>query len=233
MNQRSVTGGTPPKGADGSALYGAECDTAAINLLLDTTPSSTSICNPDDNNNHGSHVAGIAAGNGNGTGNSQTAGRFVGMAPEAGLLVANAIDKGVNANGDPVLDAISWMTQVAKQLNKPLVINLSLGSYFGSRDGTGSFQKGIDALSGAGVVVVAAAGNEGNAPIRTELAPMNQTQVIGVTFSIPANRSSEKLEFWSDGDNQYAVQVVCPDSSTTAYITAGNTLTDHDTTGCG
>ncbi|MBF0189585.1 MAG: S8 family serine peptidase [Magnetococcales bacterium] len=232
-NQRSVTGATPPTGADGAALYGAECDTAAINAVLDTTPSGTGVCNPDDNNNHGTHVAGIAAGNGGGTGNEKAAGRFVGMAPEAGLLVANPLDKAVAVNGDPVLDAISWMTRVAKQLNKPLVINLSLGSYFGSRDGTGGFQKGIDQVSGAGVIVVAAAGNEGNAPIRAELSPMTQEQIVGVTFSIPEGRTEENLEFWSNGDNQYAVQLVCPNATTTDYITAGNTLVDFEAAGCG
>ncbi len=233
-NMRTVTGVPAPTGSDGTPLYGAECDTAAINLEIGKAASSSSACNPDDNNNHGSHVAGIAAGNGGGTGNGKAAGRFVGMAPEAGLLVANALDKGVSVDGDPVLDAISWMTRVAKSLNKPLVINLSLGSYFGSRDGTGSFQKGIDNVSGPGVIIVAAAGNEGNAPIRAELSPIAKDQTTGVTFSIPAGRTAEKLEFWSDGDNQYAVQLVCPDGTTsTGFTVAGGTLDNFDKAGCG
>ncbi|MBF0340631.1 MAG: S8 family serine peptidase [Magnetococcales bacterium] len=232
-NMRKVTGGTPPNGADNQPLYGAECDTAAINAEINNAPSGTSVCNPDDNNNHGSHVAGIAAGSGNGTGNGKAAGRFAGMAPEAGILVANALDGAIAANGDPVLDAIAWMTRVAKSLNKPLVINLSLGSYFGSRDGTSGTQKGIDNASGAGVIVVAAAGNEGNSPIRTELAPMTVGQTVEVTFSTPTSLTTAKLEFWSDGDNQYAVQVVCPNGSKTDFITAGNSLTDSEITGCG
>lgn len=232
-NQRTVTGGTAPLGADGTALYGAECDTAAINALIGTTASRASACNPDDTGNHGTHVAGIAAGNGRGTGNGQTAGRFVGMAPEADLLVANSIDKAVSANGDPVLDAIAWMTRVAKQLNKPLVINLSLGSYFGSRDGTSATQSAIDNVSGPGVIIVAAAGNEGNAPIRTEIPAMTQGQRVGVTFNVPAGRTIEQLEFWSDGDNQYAVQLTCPNSVQTGVVTAGNSLPAFDTAGCG
>ncbi|MCF8212223.1 MAG: S8 family serine peptidase [Rhodoferax sp.] len=233
-NQRSVTGGTPPMGSDGTTpLYGAECDSAAINAVVGTSASASSLCNPDDTGNHGSHVAGIAAGNGRGTGNNQAAGRFVGMAPEADLLVANSIDKAVSANGDPVLDAISWMTRVAKQLGKPLVINLSLGSYFGSRDGTGGFQSGIDNISGPGVIIVAAAGNEGSAPIRTEIPAMTQGQTVAVTFSIPAGRTAEQLEFWSDGDNQYAVQLVCPNAVTTDFVTAGNSLPAFDSAGCG
>lgn len=231
-NQRTVTGGTAPTGADGSPLYGAECDAAAINAAMSTPASISSPCNPDDNNSHGTHVAGIAAGNGGGTGNGQPAGRFPGVAPEAGLLVANSIANGV-ATGDAVIDAISWMTRVAKQLNKPLVINLSLGSYFGARDGTGSMQKAIDNASGPGVIITAAAGNEGSDAIRTLLQPMTQGQSVGVTFSIPANRTADKLEFWSNGDNQYAVQLVCPNGTQSAWTTAGNTLPNFDTAGCG
>ena len=235
-NQRSVTGGTPPTGADGTPMYGAECDASAINAVINTPATAASTCNPDDNDNHGSHVAGIAAGNGRGTGNSQAAGRFVGMAPEADLLIANSLDKAVSVNGDPVLDAIAWMTRVAKQLNKPLVINLSLGSYFGSRDGTGSTQSAIDAASGAGVIIVAAAGNEGNAPIRTEIAPMTQSQTVDVGFSIPASspaRTAEQLEFWSNGDNQYSLQITCPSGAQTAFVLAGNSLPAFDSPGCG
>ena len=233
-NQRNVAGGTPPTGADGiTSLYGAECDAAAINAVINTPAGATSVCNPDDNGNHGSHVAGIAAGNGRGTGNGQAAGRFVGMAPEADLLVANSIDTAIVVDGDPVLDAIAWMTRVAKQLNKPLVINLSLGSYFGSRDGTGGTESAIDNVSGPGVIIVAAAGNEGNAPIRTEIPPLTQGQTVGVTFSIPSGRTAEQLEFWSNGDNQYAIQVGCPNGMQTIVVTAGNSLPNFDAAGCG
>lgn len=232
-NMRNVTAGTPPMGADGTLLYGAECDAAAINAVINTPASAGGVCNPDDKGNHGSHVAGIAAGNGRGTGGGQAAGRFVGMAPEADLLVANAIDSAVSVNGDPVLDAIAWMRRIAAQLNTPLVINLSLGSYFGSRDGTGGTQSAIDAVSGPGVIIVAAAGNEGNVPIRTEIAPMTQGQSVAVTFSVPAGRTAEQLEFWSDGDNQYAIQLSCPDGAQTAVVTAGNSLPGFDAAGCG
>ena len=232
-NQRKVTGVTPPMGADGTTpLYGAECDATAINALVNTTASATSACNPDDGDNHGTHVASIAAGNGRATGNGQAAGRFVGVAPEADLLIANSIDKLV-PNGDAVLDAIAWMTRVAAQLKKPLVINLSLGSYFGSRDGTSSYERAIDNASGPGVIIVAAAGNEGNVPIRTEVAPMTPGQVVQLTFSIPTGRTAEKLEFWSDGDNEYSIMITCPKGVPTQVVPAGGVLTGIDVAACG
>ena len=232
-NQRTVTNATPPTGADGSPLYGAECDTAAINQAMNTAASSASACNPDDIDNHGTHVAGIAVGNGRGTGSGLAAGRFVGMAPQADLLIANAIDKSVSVSGDAIVDAIAWMTRVAKGLGKPIVINLSLGSYFGSRDGTGSLQVAIDNASGPGAIIVASAGNEGSTPIRTEIEPMTTAQVVDVTFSIPSARKAEQLEFWSNGDNRYSIMMMCPDGQSTSWVEAGSSLPTFDAAGCG
>lgn len=239
-NQRDVAGGTPPKDADGNPLYGAQCDSTAINAALKS--SAANVCNPTDTGKHGTHVSGIAAGNGGATGNGQAVGRFVGMAPEAGLLVANAIDSESNSkNADTFLDAIAWMAGVAKELNRPLVINMSLGTYFGNRDGTGSTERAIDNISGPGVIIVAAAGNEGNAPIRTVLAPITQGQSASITFKVPPGRSAEQLEFWSNGGNRYAVQLICPNNANTTTWTLApeasaqktNVLADFDASGCG
>ena len=75
----------------------------------------------------------------------QAAYRFVGMAPEADLLVANpmgggAVTTGVGCNGvDEGPGAAA---------GKPLAINLSLGSYYGARDGTSNFQLAMSAPGG-------------------------------------------------------------------------------------
>ncbi len=211
-NQRSgLSGATPPLGEDGAALYGADCDASAINAALGSAPGLGNACNPGDTGGHGTHVAGIAAGNGSGTGHSQPSGRFVGVAPEADLLVANSLDASADkTQSDPFLDALAWMRRIAQARKQPLVINLSLGSYYGSRDGTGSTEAAIDGISGPGVVVVAAAGNEGNVPIRKELMPMRTGDTVAVDFQIPLGRTSERLEFWGRGSNRYAVQLACP-----------------------
>ena len=119
--------GTPPAGY----AAGGVCDSAAINAVF---AGNAAACTQPSTGNHGTHVGGIAAGNGQATGNAQPAYRFVGMAPKADILAANSIGAGV-ASGAELLNAVAWMKDRAAALGKPLVINLSLGSYFGARDG--------------------------------------------------------------------------------------------------
>ena len=114
---------------------------------------------------HGSHVAGTAAGSGvlstgatytgpyNATtisGNSWTVGP--GVAPKADLYAIRVF--GCDGSTDVVVDAIEWAVD-----NDIDVINLSLGSPFGTKDSPDAVAATNAAK--AGVVVVISAGNEG------------------------------------------------------------------------
>ena len=114
---------------------------------------------------HGSHVAGTAAGSGvlaNGTtysgaynattvsGNSWTVGP--GVAPKADLYAIRVF--GCDGSTDVVVDAIEWAVD-----NDMDVINMSLGSAFGSKDSPDAVATTNAAR--AGVVVVVSAGNSG------------------------------------------------------------------------
>ncbi len=102
---------------------------------------------------HGTHVAGIAAGNGSGS----PSGKWRGVATEADL----AIVKTTFDTAD-IAVAIKHIFDVAETRNQPCVINLSLGGHFGAHDGSSVSERVIDDLSGDGRVVVVSAGNEGN-----------------------------------------------------------------------
>jgi subtilisin family serine protease len=124
--------------------------------------------NPLDCNDHGSHVAGTAAGSGvlangstyNGTynattisGNSWKVGP--GVAPKADLYAVRVF--GCNGSTDVVVDAIEWAVDHDMD-----VINMSLGSDFGSKD-TPDAEAANNAAK-AGIVVVISAGNAGANP---------------------------------------------------------------------
>ncbi len=103
---------------------------------------------------HGTHVSGIAAGNGRGSAGSQ----FAGVAPAADIaVVKTTFDTGDIAKG------IARIFEVASQRNQPCVVNLSLGGHFGAHDGSSVLERVIDQQSGPGRIVVASAGNEGDA----------------------------------------------------------------------
>ena len=218
-DQRATgTAGTPPQ----SFTYGGLCTPTMLNNAINNSPATD--CTQPSTGNHGTHVAGIAAGNGQQTGNGQTAYRFIGMAPQADILAANSIAGGIAA-GNAVVDAIVWMKTVAKAANKPLVINLSLGSYFGSRDGTSNFEQALSNAGEAGVIIVAAAGNEGNALIRAT-GTISQGATQNVTFNWGNSvTSSQRIELWYPGVNQYAVDVTGPNGCTTGFQLAGTTQT--------
>ena len=114
-----------------------------------------------DDHGHGTHVASIAAGDGNSTtgGSSAGAAAHVGVAPGAALYAAKVLDAGGSGPDDGVLAGIQWC---AAQPGVR-VISMSLGDSVPS-DGTDPMSGAVDAATAAGKVVVVAAGNAGDAP---------------------------------------------------------------------
>ncbi|HEX8916942.1 MAG TPA: S8 family peptidase [Chloroflexota bacterium] len=135
----------PPSGYD----FGYECDSASIN---------NGQCPETDADGHGTHVAGIAAGNGL----SSNPAREIGVAPEADIIVVKC-----NLDTDKVIAAWKYLIDKAKQLGEPIVINNSFGSQLEPHDGSDPTSQAIDLLSGPGRIFVASAGNEGNQGIHT------------------------------------------------------------------
>ncbi|MEJ5286140.1 MAG: hypothetical protein CH6_4411 [Candidatus Kapaibacterium sp.] len=118
-----------------------------------------------DYDGHGTHVAGISAGNGKGKS------EYKGIAPEAELIVVNGIRSGsTNSFTDAdILAACNYIFNKADELGKPCVINLSVGSILGSHDNEDLLGKALSNLVSQkkGRAIVAAAGNEGDLPIHS------------------------------------------------------------------
>jgi serine protease AprX len=111
---------------------------------------------PYDDHGHGTHVAGIAVGDGTGGPNAAT---YAGVAPGASLSVAkvlNALGSGTEAQ---VIAGIQWCA--ARPSAR--VISMSLGTSVAS-DGLDAISQAVDSAAAAGKVVVVAAGNSGDFP---------------------------------------------------------------------
>jgi serine protease AprX len=109
-----------------------------------------------DDHGHGTHVAGIAAGDGVGGSSAST---YRGVAPGATLLAAKVLDSSGNGSDSQVIQGIEWC------VDQPdvRVVTLSLGDTAGG-DGTDASSQAVDAAVAAGKVVTVAAGNSGDAP---------------------------------------------------------------------
>ena len=168
-----------------------------------------------DFHGHGTHVAGIAAGNGSAANAGFTAYEYVGMAPEADLMVSELREPKPPKTGlfddMNVLESIAWMKEYAKAANKPLVVNMSFGTHSGPLDGTSNFERALNNLAGPGVILVAAAGNEGNVPMRAAvtLAP-GKTEVVKFRRYEGHEDNPEAkltLEAWYPGANRLGVSI--------------------------
>lgn len=153
---------------------------------------------------HGTHVAGIAAGNGKIAGNCSGEYKYVGVAPEAALVV---VKYGFSAIG--LRAAIQFIADIAAPAptlanptpaRSPAVINMSFGNSLGPHDGTDPTDRDVDnwlATRPAGsppVVLVTAAGNEGGheQPGATSFTPGDDTHATG---TIPAGGVAKSIRF--------------------------------------
>ncbi|MBW7888482.1 MAG: S8 family peptidase [Bacteroidetes bacterium] len=188
---------------------GKEFTQAQINNELDGTPAG--VVDEKDISGHGTHVAGIAAGNG-----AASSGKYTGVAPEADLIIVKAGNGSFSTNN--IINGISYILQKAAAAGKPVVINMSLGGHDGSHDGTSAEEIAVnDALTNAvGKQIIIAAGNEGNDGIH-----FNETVTAGATktfyFTIPAYTPESGSEndyvsfsMWYKGDDDLMVKVASP-----------------------
>lgn len=157
----------PPSGF----AYGREWTHAQID-----GGSSTQV----DSEGHGSHVAGIALGDGSATGGGQPAYEYIGVAPEAQLVVVKT-----DFYSTSIADAVEYIFEKATALGLPAVVNLSLGHHYGPHDGFEATDLAMNALVGPGRIVVAAAGNEQQDAIHAE-ASIAAGDSSAITIELPA-----------------------------------------------
>ncbi len=108
---------------------------------------------PYDDFGHGTHVAGIIAGEGDGNPD------YEGVAKGAALVGLKALDRRGNGSMSDVTAAIDWCV-TNKDVYGIDIINMSLGAS-GSSDGTDATSLAANNAVDNGIVVVIAAGNEG------------------------------------------------------------------------
>ena len=180
-------------------------------------------CAERDVDGHGTHVSGIAVGNGSATNSpdSNPAYRYIGMAPEADLIVVKT-----DFTDSGIMQGVQYIEQQAANLGKPAVVNLSLGGQIGAHDGTGMLEMALDSLTGPGKVVIVAAGNEARDQIHASgKVALGGTEQVG--FAVQPAVSSVVLDIWYPGTDQLGVSLTSPASTCT--IPANGFLYPGDT----
>ena len=126
---------------------------------------------PTDMYGHGTHVAGIIAGNGNFSGGART-----GIAPGANLVNVKVANNYGMIYASDLVKGLQWVYDNRLTYNIK-VVNLSLNSTVAESYQTSPIDAAVEILRNAGIVVVVAAGNSGQGII---FPPANDPFVITV-----------------------------------------------------
>lgn len=113
-----------------------------------------------DSYGHGTHVAGIAAGDGKASSYASDFRTFRGMAPNAQIINLRVLDQNGEGTDSAVIAALQQAVALQSQYNIE-VINLSLGQPVYESYTQDPLCQAVEAAWEAGIVVVVAAGNDG------------------------------------------------------------------------
>jgi len=179
----------------GNLVAGAVWAASDIDTLL-AQPTQLSQL-PQDEVGHGTLVTSCAAGNG-----LQGRSIYQGVAPNATILVARVTSSGSDSisNAD-LLQGTAFLFNRADSMGMPVVVNLSVGTDFGSHDGTMSWEQTLASYVGPsfpGHALVAAAGNSGSiadSPVHENVYVQSGTR-LHVPLPIPNASQSGGVQIW-------------------------------------
>lgn len=169
-----------------------------------------SIVNEQDLIGHGTHVAGIACGGGN------INPRYRGVAYEASIAMVKMTQQGkVNyGKSTQVLRGINFLVTRSKELNMPLVINLSFSTNDGAHDGTSLLEQYISIVNKVERISFAiAAGNEGASALHYGNVSQGEENI---NFSVGAQESILVINFYKNFIDEMTIEISNPQGITTS-----------------
>lgn len=182
-----------PEGYNTGTLFTAADINAAIGA--ETVQNRYEHCSSVDVSGHGTHVAGIAAGNGR-----ASDGRYRGVAYEASLLIVKlgSPQPRTFPNTTELMTAVDFCVRYAMGRSLPLVINLSFGNTYGSHSGTSLLETYLNHVSELGQLsIVVGSGNEGNNGGHAGGRLQNE-ETIRQEFSVGDYEQSLSVQIWKN-----------------------------------
>jgi minor extracellular serine protease Vpr len=196
--------GSPPQGFRIGTLYTREQINEALQLpmpqRLDVVPST-------DLSGHGTHVAGIAAGNGR-----ASSGLYRGVASSSELLIVK-LGESVGSSfprTTQLMEALEFAVQYAISVGKPLAVNISFGNNYGSHSGRSILESFIDDISNMGRTgIVIGTGNEGAEGNHAQgILQMGSVEIVD--FTISNFEFSLNLQIWKNYYDHFDITIVAP-----------------------
>ncbi len=168
---------------------------------------------------HGTQVAGIAAGNGRGSDGTSR-----GVADEAELVVVKLTEnQGYGfTKTTSVMRALKYIIETARELEKPVGVNISMGTNIGGHDGQSLFETYIDDWSRRWInSIVVAAGNERAAGRHTG-GMLTEGEWKEIEIHIGEGRQSVMFQIWKEYADRLYINVGAPNGQNTGFVREGS-----------
>ena len=173
--------GNPPRGYKRGTEYTEE----EINEAIKTGKSLPTT----DISGHGTAVAGIAVGN---------AREYQGVAFESELLIVKMgipMKEGFPRTTE-LMQGIDYVIKKARELEKPVAINISFGNTYGAHDGSSLLERFIESVSNNWKSVICiGTGNEGIAAGHFE-GILKEDEVTEIELAVQDNTTSLNVQIW-------------------------------------
>ena len=211
---QSLTVGTPPKGYALGTLFSGEQINEALEEEL---PERRRELVPSvDLSGHGTHVAGIVAGNGRASG-----GKYRGVAFESELLVVKLeeIRSGTaEISGTArLMEAVDFCVRFAMEQNRPLALNLSYGTREGAHNGRSLLETYLNMVSKmAKCVICVGTGNDGVGRSHAG-GRLAEGEAVEIELAVEGQEKSLELELWKNYPDEFTVELVAPSGEKTEF----------------
>lgn len=139
-----------------------------------------------DDSGHGTHVCGCLASSG-----AASKGRYRGIAPECNIVVGKVLDKNGDGSVEDMIHGIEWILSVKKKYSIQ-ILNISVGvGKISNEQFRDDLIEALQTVWDAGIVVVAAAGNSGPAPM--SISPIAASKSVITVGCHDGNYKNEHL----------------------------------------
>lgn len=197
----------PPQGYPLGTLYTREQINAA---LAETMRGEQRRIVPSiDLSGHGTHVAGIAAGNGR-----ASQGLHRGVAFESELLIVKLEEvrngQRLVSGTARLMEAIDFCIRYAIRQNQPLALNLSYGTSEGAHNGRSLLETYLDTVSGmAKCAICVGTGNYGVGRLHVG-GRLDASEITELDLAIEGRERSIELELWKNYPDEFTVELLAP-----------------------
>ena len=170
---------------------------------------------------HGTHVAGIAAGNGRASN-----GLYRGVAYEASIIVVN-LGRDEFFNTARLMEAVDYVVKKAQSINMPVAINISIGNNYGAHSGNSLLESYLNFISQTWkTVIVCGSGNEANKNIH--VGEKLSEEVRATELVIGEGENSLDLQLWKNFGDEILVYIIAPDGTRFGPVSSEEKLSKYE-----